>query len=181
MILGGDEIMRTQLGNNNAYCQDNETGWYDWDLDERRQKMREFVRRCISIRMRYSVLRRREFQRGATITGTNAKDITWLNADGSEIRQEQWNGASLRALGVLLTRTERDLPDAPASKAHSEDIMIIYNPTDNVIEFSLPARWRSQEIIIDSIPGHHDAFPIPVGSKKISVEASSICMLREIT
>jgi isoamylase len=180
MILGGDEIMRSQLGNNNAYCQDNETSWYDWNLDEEKQKMREFVRKCISIRMRYSMLRRREFQRGATIKDTNTKDITWLNADGSEIRQEQWNGDSLRALGVLLTHTEKDVPDAPASKAHSEDIMIIYNPTDSVIEFSLPARWKSQEIIIDSIPDHHGTFPISVGSKKISVDASSICMLREI-
>ena len=181
MILGGDEIMRSQAGNNNAYCQDNETSWYDWDLDEKRQKMREFVRRAISIRMRYSMLRRREFQRGAMISGTNAKDIMWLNADGSEIRQEQWNDANLRALGVLLTHTERDLPESPSSRAHPEDIMIIYNPADYVIEFSLPARWKSQEIIIDSIPGHHDVFPIPVGSKKISVEASSISMLREIT
>ncbi len=180
MILGGDEIMRTQLGNNNAYCHDSEISWYDWNIDENRRKIIEFVRMAISLRMRYSTLRRREYQSGSVIRGTNKKDVMWVKSDGSEMRYDQWADPNLGAIGVLLAHTEMDLTDTPSAKQAADDLMIIYNPKSNVIEFSLPAKWKSQEILIDSIPEHHGTFPIPVGSKKISIEGGSVTVAREI-
>ncbi|MDA8218786.1 MAG: glycogen debranching protein GlgX [Dehalococcoidales bacterium] len=82
MILGGDEMSRTQGGNNNAYCQDNEISWFNWDLDERQEQLLEFTRRLIAIRKEQPVLRRRKFFAGRRIHGSDVKDLTWFHPDG---------------------------------------------------------------------------------------------------
>src|SRR4029079_14472796 len=88
MISHGDELGRTQGGNNNAYCQDNEITWIDWDLDDHRQALLDFSRRDIKLRHSQPVLRRREFFRGRAIRGNDVKDLTWLEASGSEMTDE---------------------------------------------------------------------------------------------
>src|SRR5215475_932749 len=90
MLLGGDELGRTQRGNNNAYCQDNELSWFDWTLDERRRALLDFTRRLIELRRKHAVLRHRRFLMGDFIWDSQFKDLAWLRPDGSEMAPEDW-------------------------------------------------------------------------------------------
>src|SRR5690606_37285069 len=90
MLLGGDELGHTQRGNNNAYCQDNEITWFDWNLDERKRAFLRFVRRVVKIFHSQPVFHRRRFFHGKLIEGAEAPEIAWLNVDGSEMTRETW-------------------------------------------------------------------------------------------
>src|SRR3712207_574787 len=102
MLCGGDEIGRTQRGNNNAYCQDNELSWFDWRLDDRRRSLSEFTRRLIEIRRGQPALRRRKFFRGQPIGTSTTKDLTWFRPDGAEMTHAEWHDAQVGALGLRL-------------------------------------------------------------------------------
>jgi glycogen operon protein len=102
MICGGDEISRTQRGNNNTYCQDNELSWFDWKLDHRDHELLAFTRRLISLRREHSVLRRRQFFQGRHIRGSAVKDLAWFRPDGKEMTDEDWNQGYVRSLGLRL-------------------------------------------------------------------------------
>ncbi len=91
MLVAGDEIGRTQQGNNNAYCQDSALSWLDWELDSERLKLRDFVRRMVHLRRTHPVFRRRHFFQGRPLHGKEAKDIVWLKPDGSEMTTEEWS------------------------------------------------------------------------------------------
>jgi isoamylase len=95
MLCGGDEIGRTQLGNNNAYCQDNEISWHDWDLSRENRTLLAFVRRLIALRQDHPVFRRRRFFQGRRIHGSDIKDIVWLHSDGKEMDEADWNSGAL--------------------------------------------------------------------------------------
>ena len=103
MICGGDELSRTQRGNNNAYCQDNEISWFDWDLDERREAFLDFTRRLMDVRRRHPGLRRQHFFQGKPIRGSEIKDVTWLRVDGDEIDRRR----VVHVLGALLRHAPR--------------------------------------------------------------------------
>ena len=105
MICGGDEIGRTQHGNNNAYCQDNEISWYDWNLDERGRKLLEFTRRLIEFRQKHPNLRRRKFFQDREVYHPSSRDIAWYRTDGQEMTQEQWNTGWMRSMAVMLNGT----------------------------------------------------------------------------
>src|SRR5260370_30857083 len=102
MVCGGDEIDRTQHGNNNAYCQDNELTWYDWNLDERRMALLEFTSKLINLRLRHPNLRRRKFFQDRSIRHSDVKDIVWLRPDGQEMTDEEWSAGWVRCLGLML-------------------------------------------------------------------------------
>lgn len=102
MISGGDEMSRTQLGNNNAYCQDNELSWTPWDLTPTQQEFLDFTRRLVHFRRRQPVLTRRTYFQGRSIRGASVKDIYWLDPSGREMTDEAWNAPFVRSLGVLM-------------------------------------------------------------------------------
>jgi glycogen operon protein len=101
MISHGDELGRTQHGNNNAYCQDNETSWVDWSLEGGARELLEFVRRLFAIRASNPVLHRRTFFHGGPIAPGGVKDLAWLRADGGEMTAADWGNPRLHALGML--------------------------------------------------------------------------------
>ena len=111
MLCGGDEIGRTQHGNNNAYCQDNEISWYDWKLDERRTKLLEFTRQLIQFRKAHPNLRRRKFFQDTEVYHPSSKNIAWYRDDGQEMTQEQWNTGWMRSLAVMFNGTTLDDAD----------------------------------------------------------------------
>jgi isoamylase len=102
MMLAGDEFGRTQQGNNNAYCQDNEISWMDWDHDERGELLTRFVQRLTHLRNRYAVLRRNRFLTGEWNEEQGIKDATWLAPRGAEMSLEQWQESSAKCVGLLL-------------------------------------------------------------------------------
>ena len=108
MICGGDELMRTQWGNNNAYCQDNEISWYNWDLSEEAQAMIEFTSKVINIRREHPALHRRKFFQGRRIRGSNIRDIVWFRPDGQEMNDEDWGNPHGKCLAMFLSGTGLD-------------------------------------------------------------------------
>ena len=102
MMLAGDEIGHTQNGNNNAYCQDNEISWISWDPEHMDKELLGFVQQLIALRKDHPVFRRRNFFQGRKIKGADIKDIVWLDPDGKEMTDEEWNQEFARCLGVSL-------------------------------------------------------------------------------
>lgn len=179
MILGGDEIGRTQRGNNNAYCHDNEISWYDWDLDEGKKSLLDFTRRLIRLRLKYHVLRRRNFFRGEVMPGTDTKDVVWRKPDGTEMSLDDWDNPPNNALGVLLSGAGIEATGYEPEEILDDDLLILFNPTPEAVEFSVPEHWSGQEILIDSIPEDTYRFPIQMDWKKITLEAGSSAILKE--
>ena len=137
MLQAGDEFARSQRGNNNAYCQDNDISWLDWSLAERESELVDFVRRLLAFRRRRPELRRETFLKGWRRSG-RSDDVRWLRPDGREMREPDWNDARAQALGVALAGAE----SADAA------IVVLINGGAEPLEFRLPARgdgrpWRT--------------------------------------
>ena len=178
MILGGDEIMRTQKGNNNAYCQDNEISWYNWKLDQKRLDLYDFVKNLIEIKMKFHVLRRKNFFQGTVMPGTNTKDVTWVKSDGSEMGMDDWNSGNVRGLGVILSSAGIEEANNGDDIANN-NLMLLFNPTDEEVEFTVPDNWQNSDILIDSIPEHKGIFPLRINTHKIKMEKGSAAILME--
>lgn len=138
MITAGDEIGRTQQGNNNAYCQDNEISWLDWNLDERKKELLRFTRQVLSIRRKSSVLRRRAFFRGVPIPGEKEKDLTWLRPDGQEMTQGDWQDSNRRVLGMLVHGQASDEVDERGRLISGDTLLLLVNNGTTPCEFTLP-------------------------------------------
>ncbi len=138
MLCGGDEFARTQMGNNNAYCQDNPTSWLDWNPDASQQDLLRFTRHLISIRNEFPILRRRKFFQGQSIRGEGVKDISWFEPSGKEMDDRTWNLDSVRSLGVLLNGEELHAVDEMGNALVSDSLYIIFNAHDDVRDFVFP-------------------------------------------
>jgi glycogen operon protein len=146
MVLHGDEVARTQRGNNNAYCQDNETTWVPWKLSEDQRQMLEWTKRVVRYRKEHAVLRRRHFFSGRSIRGDGFKDISWLKPDGAEMSDADWDDEGVRALAVWLAGEAADVYDEKYNRIVGDTLLVLMNSYDEPIEFRLPptpakARW----------------------------------------
>src|SRR5687767_9560152 len=138
MISHGDEIARTQHGNNNAYAQDNEITWVNWQLDERHQELLDFSRKVFAIRQAHPVLRRRHFFRGQPIDESGQKDVTWLRADGKEMTQEDWTNPSTQTLGMLIHGESTDEADERGRPVKGDTLLLIMSNSSTDVDFRLP-------------------------------------------
>ncbi|MDN5850630.1 MAG: glycogen debranching protein GlgX, partial [Nitrococcus sp.] len=135
MLLAGDEMGRTQRGNNNAYCQDNEISWMSWILRPEDEELIEFVARLISLRREHPQFRRRKFFVGQ-------QDIAWFNPNGREMSVEEWRHAFARCLGVYLAGSALDEQDTKGQRVTDDDFMLLLNAHYESIAFTLPnAEW----------------------------------------
>jgi glycogen operon protein len=151
MILAGDEFGRTQRGNNNAYCQDNEIAWVDWvSIGQDGRVLIDFVRKLIALRLSFSVLRRGRFLTGEVRSDLDVKDATWLTPAGLEMTSENWREPMARCFGVMFDgRVQATGVKRPAADA---TMLIVFNSHHDVVPFTLPAvpggtRW---ELLIDT-------------------------------
>jgi isoamylase len=128
MLQAGDEFARTQKGNNNAYCQDNETSWVDWSLCNANQDLVQFVRLLTKLRHQHAELRRETFLKG-TASRTGVKDVSWLHMRGGEMSQNDWQDVNLRTLGVLLGNRNNT----------THRLLFLLNAADQPVEFNVPA------------------------------------------
>ena len=138
MILGGDELSRTQGGNNNAYCQDNEINWYDWDLDEREQKFLRFVQRAAAFRKEHPTFRRRHFLKGAR-DENGSTDAHWWHPEGHEMTDEDWNDDALHAFGLLLLGDRIRHVDRYGEPHADDTFLIAVNRGGEAVAFMLPS------------------------------------------
>jgi isoamylase len=154
MLLGGDEIGRTQRGNNNAYCQDNETSWFDWEHADR--DLLEYTRRLIAFRTEHPVFHRRGWFKGRPIRGEGVTDIAWFQPDGSDMSSEEWQQWFAKSFAVflngdrLLSRDERGRPE------HDDSFLFLANAHTGVVPFTLPGEpfGRRWAIVIDTAEDH---------------------------
>ena len=139
MLLAGDEMGRTQLGSNNAYCQDNEISWIDWSMTPERSDLLAFVQRMLRIRREHQVFRRRNFFQGRQIRGREVKDVVWLSPEGREMNDEEWSQHFARCFGIYLAGDSLDETDKRGHPITDESFLILINAHHEEIEFRLPA------------------------------------------
>ncbi len=138
MISGGDELSRTQGGNNNAYCQDNEISWYNWRLDSDQQAFLDFVRRMVALRNSQPVLQRRRFLIGKNPKKSGIRDIYWYNAGGKLMANRDWHAADSRFLGAILDGEAIYETDERGHDIRGNTLMLLLNSGPNEVKFTLP-------------------------------------------
>ena len=152
MLLAGDEIGRTQKGNNNAYCQDNEISWLDWKLDRPRRELLEFTRYLIRLLHEHPVLRRRHFFQGRHIRGSEVKDLAWFRPDGKEMSDEDWNNPENRSFGLRLAGDAIEELDDRGNRIVDDTLLILLNAHHEAVPFILPAHRRKVrwQVLLDT-------------------------------
>ncbi|OAI01416.1 glycogen debranching protein GlgX [Methylomonas methanica] len=138
MLQAGDEMGRTQLGNNNAYCQDNAISWLSWELKKQDKDLLAFTRRIISLRNQHPLFRRRYFFQGSPHYGGEIKDIVWLNFDGSETRDDDWNQATSHCLGLYFEGGKLIETDGRGRRLQDNNLLLLLNAYHEEIAFMLP-------------------------------------------
>jgi isoamylase len=140
MISHGDELGRTQRGNNNAYCQDNELAWIDWNLDADKQLLLDFTRKLVHFRRTQPTLRRRRYFQGRNIRG--GKDVAWLSPDGREMDDAAWQAGFVRTLGMLLSGTAIEEVNERGEPIIGDTVLVLLNGHIDKVAFTLPSIER---------------------------------------
>ncbi|WP_432486067.1 glycogen debranching protein GlgX [Kineococcus esterisolvens] len=142
MILHGDELGRTQKGNNNVYCQDNELAWVDWDLSDPQRELLRFARRVVELRRTEPVFQRRRFFAGESRHGGESEigDIEWFAADGTEMTDADWSDDANRSVMVFLNGEAIPEPDRRGERIVGDSFLVMYNPWHEAVEFTLPEK-----------------------------------------
>jgi glycogen operon protein len=150
MMLAGDEFGRTQMGNNNAYCQDTEISWLDWRIAEKGKSLLQFVKRLTSLRHKYPILRRNRFLTGQYVEEVGVKDVTWVNANGSEMTSAQWHDGGMSCFGMLLDGRAQ----ATGIRKSSTDatLLLVFNGHGDLVEFTLPECYGAMHwsLVVDT-------------------------------
>jgi len=181
MLLGGDEIGRTQGGNNNGYAQDNEISWYDWDLTDDDAALLDFTRRTIRVFRRHPVLRRRRFFQGRRIRGSSVKDLTWFGPDGHEMTDAQWQAGGVRTIGLRMAGDAIDEPGPRGERIVDDTMLLILNADETDHEFRLPNRAKNGwELVFDtSRPQPTEPAERLPGGGSYQLSARSTVLLRQ--
>ena len=184
MLLGGDEIGRTQRGNNNAYCQDNDLSWYSWDLDQADEELLAFVQRLIRIRREQPVLRRSAFLHGSRVRESGAKDIAWLRPDGGEMIAADWFDPALHALGLILHGDAIVELGPRGEPVFGDTLAILLNAGRDPVRFDLSGHAehapRNWETLIDTaMPPDHGG-RVYGSLAPVLVPERAVLLLREI-
>jgi isoamylase len=167
MIVAGDEIGRTQGGNNNAYCQDNETSWLDWNLTEDRRQLLDFTRLLTRVRREHPALRRARFFQGRPVQGTDLQDLAWFRPDGQKMSGDDWQNPSTQSLAMFLAGRGIDDLDEQGRPLVDDNILLLINASHVDMTFKLPdlqdvrEDWR---VLIDTADVHEQARVPPGGS-----------------
>lgn len=151
MLLAGDEFGHSQQGNNNAYCQDNETSWLDWNLlQEEGKALLAFVQSLIQLRRKHIIFHRHRFFHGTGIPGTTTKDVLWLKPDGEEMSSEDWGSETARSLAMLISGEAGRYHLTERGECEPDDsFMLIFNASDRAVEYVFPAdRTLSQSTVL---------------------------------
>jgi isoamylase len=152
MLLGGDEFGRSQNGNNNAYCQDNEVSWLNWEKrDEKQNALFEFTRRLIQLRHQHPVFRRPKFFQGRRIRGSEIKDVMWFNPGGNEMSEEDWSLPFARCFGMMLSGDTIDVLNFQGEPIRDDTFLFLLNAHYEAISFLLPGQEHLEwQLLIDT-------------------------------
>ena len=152
MLCGGDEWGRSQNGNNNAYCQDNEISWFNWERDEKQNQLLGFTRRLIQLRRDHPVFRRPKFFQGRRIRGSEIRDVMWFNPGGNEMSEEEWAHPFVRCLGMLLSGDTMDVFNFEGEPIRDDTFLLLINAHYEPIPFVLPGQEHIEwQFILDTM------------------------------
>ncbi|HUP31135.1 MAG TPA: glycogen debranching protein GlgX [Usitatibacter sp.] len=150
MILAGDEVGRTQLGNNNTYCHDSELNWQDWYWDDNRWRLLNFTKKMIALRREHPLFRRREFFKGVPVGDGERKDVAWLKPDGHEMTPDEWEKEFARSVGMWLNGEQLPETDARGNPLRDASFLVLFNAHHDLIEFLLPDVGADWAVEIDT-------------------------------
>jgi isoamylase len=179
MLLGGDEQGRTQRGNNNAYCQDNERSWFSWDLGEAQRELLDFARRLIGFRRAHAVFRRTEFLAGREIMGSGLPDVWWFRPDGRRMTRRDWQAHEGRALGVFLNGEEIQRATPEGERIVDDSFLLLLNAHHEPLVFTLPPRrfgprWQA---VLSTADPHLEEGPVHADRAAVDVDPRSLLLL----
>jgi len=178
MILGGDELGRTQRGNNNAWCQDNEVSWFDWEHPD--AELHAFVRRLIALRAEHPVFRRRQFLSGTEVEGSGLPDVWWFRPDGEAMADRDWTDDA-RELGMFLNGEEIETPDARGRRVVDDSFILLFNARGDDAAFTLPHERFGEawtlELRTDAALGDGTEAPMRAG-EVVDVTSRSLVLAR---
>jgi isoamylase len=143
MLVAGDEMGRTQRGNNNAYAQDNDISWLSWELAGRDRELLAFTRHALRIFRQNAVLRRRSFFTGRPLSGTGLKDVMWIRPDGAEFADEDWADPENRTLGMLIPGRATDEVSERGHPIYGDTVLLLMNAGSRSRHFQLPVQERA--------------------------------------
>jgi glycogen operon protein len=182
MLLGGDELDRTQGGNNNGWCQDTEISWYDWELTPRAQQLHEFTRRLIRLRHEHPVFRRATFLRGKELKGSGLPDVWWFRPDGLKMTRRDWNSGE-PVLGMFLNGREIDTPGMHGEDIEDDSFFVLFNAHWEDRAVTLPRRRFGARWALELSTAEPEAEPgsTEYGARtEVSVIAHSIVILKRL-
>jgi isoamylase len=181
MLLAGDGTGHTQQGNNNAYCQDNEISWLNWDLTDQDRELLAFVQRMIAIRKQHPVFHRRNFFQGRPIKGAGIKDILWLTPSGLEMTDEEWKQSHAQTLGMLLSGDALEERGERGESIRDNNFLLLINANHENKPFTLPpvgpeARWRA---LVDTTWDDHTRRSMHESGEVYPLQGRSLALLIE--
>jgi glycogen operon protein len=184
MLVAGDEMGRSQGGNNNGYCQDNEVSWLDWEHQD--EDLLDYARALIKLRMEHPIFRRRGWFQGRELRGTDVKDLAWFTPDAKEMSDQDWQVGYAKSLGVFLNGASIQRPGEHGERVKDDSFYIIFNAHHEPLQFTLPpqqfaAKWMR---VLDSstddpaeLRRSRKAAALEAG-QKLEVQARSVVVLR---
>jgi isoamylase len=179
MLLGGDEFARTQGGNNNAWCQDNEISWFDWSWDDRGERLRSFAKRLIELRREHPVFRRRQFLEGSDPSGSGLPDVWWFRADGRRMTKRDWN--EQRTVGMFLNGMEIAAPGPRGERVEDDSFLLLLNAYHEDVTFMLPTRRFGLRWAVELSSADPDGERYEIEARReLSVMARSVLLLKRI-
>lgn len=180
MITSGDEYGRTQFGNNNVYCQDNEISWFNWEWEDKHKAFFEFTRRLIEIRKNSPVFQRRRFFQGRNIHGEEVKDIRWIRTDGKDMTEDEWNTSFVRSLGMMLNGQVMDEVDERGNVIKDGVYLILVNAYWEAVEYQLPDTHETKDwlMVLDTAQPDESFKDRPVEGASYRVQPRSFVKLR---
>ncbi|XXF79585.1 glycogen debranching protein GlgX [Myxococcaceae bacterium GXIMD 01537] len=180
MMVAGDEMGRTQAGNNNAYCQDNPLSWVHWELTDTQRALLEFTGRMSKLRREQPVLTKRRFFRGAHIWDSELKDLAWFRPDGREMTREDWEKPYVRSLAFLLGGDAITTPDDAGNRIVGDTLLVLLNAHHEPVEFLLPAtEWGADwELLVDTTAAGESQHTHTQAGGRVQVQGRSLCVLR---
>jgi isoamylase len=178
MLLGGDELGRTQRGNNNAWCQDNEVSWYDWGAVD--EPLLAFAKRLIALRREHPVFRRRRFLHGTEREGSGLPDVWWFRPDGRRMTKRDWEDGG-RVLGMFINGEEIAAPDRHGRPVRDDSFVLLFNPEHEDREFKLPPARYGRRWTLELRTDDPDVEPgaLRAGAREVvAVPARSLLLFR---
>ena len=183
MLLGGDEMGRTQRGNNNAYCQDNEISWFDWSLREENLSLLGWTRRLMQLRASHPVFRRRIWFQGRAIYGSEVTDIVWFDPAGTPMSEEQWNEGFAKSVGLFLNGDELGMRDRRGQPITDDSFLLFFNASAESVGFCLPVGDYGDEwatVVDTNEPMLEEGERVYKAGEEVPVENRSLVVFRRV-